>query len=165
MTVFGNLPYNISTKILTKWILLKGNSFWFDKLILMFQKEVADRVISKSNTKNYGRLSILANWKLTVKKIIDIKPNCFKPVPKVDSTLLVFQPKKDYLKLKNSSSLEKITRVFFNPKRKKIKRPYFQLFRDTKVAELLNIDLDLRPQNIDEKTYYLIAQEYEKLSC
>ena len=165
LTVFGNLPYNISTKILTKWILFKGNSFWFDKLILLFQKEVADRIISKSNTKNYGRLSILANWKLTVEKIIDIKPNCFKPVPKVDSTLLVFQPKKDYLKLKNSSSLEKITRVFFNQKRKKIKKPYFQLFRDTKVAELLNIDLNLRPQNIDEITYYLIAQEYEKLGC
>ena len=165
LTVFGNLPYNISTKILTKWILFKGNDFWFDELILLFQKEVADRILSKSNTKNYGRLSILANWKLDIKKIIDIKPNCFRPAPKVDSTLLVFQPKKNYFKLKNSSSLEKITRVFFNQRRKKIKKPYFQLFRDKKVAELLNIDLDLRPQNIDEKTYYLLAQEHENLSC
>ena len=62
LIVFGNLPYNISTEILTKWIINLDNSFWFDKLILMFQKEVADRIIAKSNSSNYGRLSIIANW-------------------------------------------------------------------------------------------------------
>ena len=63
--VFGNLPYNISTEILSKWILnLDDKNFWFDSLILMFQKEVADRIISKFNSSKYGRLSILTNWKL-----------------------------------------------------------------------------------------------------
>ena len=68
--VFGNLPYNISTEILCKWILnLKDKNYWFESLILMFQKEVADRIISKYNSKNYGRLSILANWRLNIKNL------------------------------------------------------------------------------------------------
>ena len=70
LIVFGNLPYNISTEILAKWILnLNDKNFWFDFLILMFQKEVADRIISKFNSSKYGRLSILANWKLNIDKI------------------------------------------------------------------------------------------------
>ena len=97
LTVFGNLPYNISTEILTKWILNLNSKIWFNKLILMFQKEVADRIISKFNTSTYGRLSIICNWKLNIKKIIDIKPNSFWPKPRVDSTLLVFTPKKKIL--------------------------------------------------------------------
>ena len=84
LTVFGNLPYNISTEILAKWILnLKNNFFWFDSLILMFQKEVADRIISKFNSSKYGRLSILTNWKLDVEKVCDVKPGSFSPRPKV----------------------------------------------------------------------------------
>lgn len=74
VTVFGNLPYNISTEILSKWIINLKDNFWFDHLILMFQKEVAERIISTFNKSTYGRLSILANWKLNVKKICDIKP-------------------------------------------------------------------------------------------
>ena len=79
----------------------------------MFQKEVADRIISKFNTSKYGRLSILANWKLNIKKIIDIKPNSFSPKPKIDSSLLFFSPKKNFLRLKNPYNLEKVTRIFF----------------------------------------------------
>ena len=95
LTVYGNLPYNISTEILCKWILnIKDENFWFDYLILMFQKEVADRIISVYNSKNYGRLTILSNWKLDIKKICDIKPSSFYPKPKIDSTILVFKPKK-----------------------------------------------------------------------
>ena len=113
--VFGNLPYNISTKILSKWILnLDDKNFWFDSLILMFQKEVADRIISKFNSSKYGRLSILTNWKLDVDKICDIKSSCFFPKPKVDSSLLIFKPKKIFYQFKNPKNLEKITRVFFN---------------------------------------------------
>ena len=96
LIVFGNLPYNISTEILTKWIINLDKDFWFEKLVLMFQKEVADRIISGHNSSEYGRLSIISNWKLNIKKIIDIKPTSFTPIPKVDSTLLVFEPKKNF---------------------------------------------------------------------
>ena len=164
LTVFGNLPYNISTEILSKWIVNLSKKFWFDELILMFQKEVANRIVAKSGTSNYGRLSILTNWKLNVKKIIDIKPESFSPRPKIDSSLLVFFPKKKFFNLKNPKNLEMITRVFFNQRRKKIKNPFNQIFRNSKeISEKLGVDLNLRPQNLDPDTYYKITKEYEDL--
>ena len=142
-TVFGNLPYNISTEILSKWILNLKNIFWFDSLVLMFQKEVADRIIAKINTSNYGRLSIISNWKLNIKKICDIKPEAFSPKPKIDSSLLFFYPKKNFLKIKNPNNLEKVTRIFFNQRRKMLKKPFNQLFNgDQRILEKLNIDLN-----------------------
>ena len=163
--VFGNLPYNISTEILSKWISNLKDNFWFEALILMFQKEVADRVIANFNSSNYGRLSILANWKLNIKKITDIKPNSFYPKPKIDSSLLFFTPKKNFYKIKDPNSLEKITRIFFNNRRKMIKKPYNQIFNgDLRVLEKLKINLNLRPQNLDYSTYYKLTEEYEKLT-
>ena len=165
VTVFGNLPYNISTEILCKWILnLDRNYFWFDSLVLMFQKEVANRIISETNTSNYGRLSVLANWKLDIKKICDIKPSSFFPKPKIDSSLLVFKPKRKFHNIKNSKNLEKITKVFFNQRRKMLKKPYNQLFNGNfEIAKKLNIDLNLRPQNLSHEKYYELAEEYEDL--
>ena len=161
------MPYNISTEILCKWILnLDDNKIWFKNLILMFQKEVADRIISSFNTSDYGRLSILTNWKLNVKKIFDIKPNSFSPRPKVDSTLLFFTPKDKFQKLKNPFVLEKITRIFFSHRRKMIKKPFKQLFSNNlNLSNKLNIDLNMRPQNLSFETYYKLAYEYEKLIC
>ncbi len=164
VTVFGNLPYNISTEILSKWITNSTEDLWFNNLILMFQKEVADRIIAKFDTSNYGRLSIISNWKLNVEKICDIKPECFSPRPKIDSSLLFFSPKKDFSKIKNPKNLEKVTRIFFNHRRKMIKKPFNQLFNgNQKVLDELNIDLNLRPQNLDFNTYYKLTQAYEKL--
>ena len=165
LIVFGNLPYNISTEIICKWILnLKNDQFWFNNLVLMFQKEVADRIISKYNSSNYGRLSILANWKLDIKKILDINPNSFSPRPKVDSSLLLFSPKKKFFKIKNPLNLEKITRIFFNHRRKMIKKPYNQIFsNNTEILKKLDINLNLRPQNLDFEIYYKLTDEYEKL--
>ena len=165
LTVFGNLPYNISTEILCKWIInIKNKNFWFDYLILMFQKEVADRIISDFNSKNYGRLSILSNWKLNIKKIFNVKPSCFNPKPKVESSVLLFEPKKKFFILENPKSLEKITNIFFMHRRKMIKKPYNLIFNgNMKVAEKLDIQLSLRPQNLDFETYFKLAGEYEKL--
>ena len=164
VTVFGNLPYNISTEILSKWIINLKDKFWFDCLILMFQKEVADRIIAKFNTSNYGRLSIISNWKLNIKKICDIKPESFSPKPKIDSSLLCFYPKINFIKIKNPKNLEKLTRIFFNQRRKMIKKPFNQLFNgNNKILEKLNIDLGLRPQNLDFETYYKLVNEYENL--
>ncbi len=165
LIVFGNLPYNISTEILCKWILnLDDNNFWFDCLILMFQKEVADRIISNFNSAKYGRLAVLTQWKLNVKKICDIKPNSFYPKPKVDSSLLFFKPKKDYYNFKDPKNLETVTRIFFNQRRKMLKKPFNQLFNGkTEIANKLEIDLNLRPQNLSPDIYFQITKEYEKL--
>ena len=164
ITVFGNLPYNISTEILSKWIINLKDNFWFEYLVLMFQKEVADRIIANFNNSTYGRLSILANWKLEVKKICDIGPECFSPRPKIDSSLLFFSPRRSYHKIKDPKNLEKVTRIFFNQRRKMLKKPFNQLFNgNQKVLEKLNIDLNLRPQNLDFDTYYKLTSEYENL--
>ena len=164
ITVFGNLPYNISTEILSRWIVNLKNDFWFDRLVLMFQKEVADRIIANFNSSNYGRLTILSNWKLNIEKICDIKPESFSPKPKIDSSLLVFSPKENFFKINDPKNLEKITRVFFNHRRKMIKKPYNQLFNgNQKILEKLNIDLNLRPQNLNFETYYKLTNEFENL--
>ena len=164
VTVFGNLPYNISTEILSKWIINLKDKFWFECLVLMFQKEVADRIIAKPNTSNYGRLSIICNWKLNINKICDIKPNAFFPRPKIDSSLLIFYPKKKFIKINDPNNLEKITRIFFNQRRKMLKKPFNQIFNgDKKVLNKLKIDLNLRPQNLNFDTYYKLAYEYENL--
>jgi len=166
MVVFGNLPYNISTEILCKWIInLDKENFWFEELVLMFQKEVADRIIAKYNTSNYGRLSVLSNWKLNIKKICDIKPDSFYPRPKIDSSLLHFSPKKNFFKIYNPNNLEKITRIFFNHRRKMIKKPFNQIFNgNIEIVNKLKIDLSLRPQNLDLLTYYNLTREFENLA-
>jgi 16S rRNA (adenine1518-N6/adenine1519-N6)-dimethyltransferase len=162
--VFGNLPYNISTEILSKWITKLKNDYWFSDLVLMFQKEVADRIIAQFNTSAYGRLSILANWRLNINKICDISPESFSPKPKIQSTLIHFTSKKKFADIKDPLNLEKITRIFFSHRRKMLKKPFNQIFNGNKdVLNKLNIDLSLRPQNLDFDTYYKLTIEYEKL--
>jgi 16S rRNA (adenine1518-N6/adenine1519-N6)-dimethyltransferase len=165
LTVFGNLPYNISTEILCNWILnIKNKNFWFDNLVLMFQKEVAERIIAKFNTRNYGRLSILSNWKLEIEKICDVHPSSFYPKPKIDSSVLLLKPKLDFFPLTNPKNLEKLTRTFFMHKRKMLKKSYNLLFNgNNDIAKKLNIDLSLRPQNLNFETYYKLSEEYENL--
>ena len=164
LTVFGNLPYNISTEILSRWIINLKENFWFESLVLMFQKEVADRIIAQCNTSEYGRLSILSNWKLNIKKIIDIKPESFSPRPKVNSSLLLFTPRLNFFKIANPKNLEMITRIFFSQRRKMLKKPFKQVFKDSKkVSEKFNIDLNLRPQNLEPEIYFNLVKEYENL--
>ena len=162
--VFGNLPYNISTEILSNWIVNLKEECWFTDLVLMFQKEVADRIIAQSNTSAYGRLSILANWRLNINKICDISPESFSPRPKIQSTLIHFTPKKNFVDIKDPLNLEKITRVFFSHRRKMLKKPFNQIFNgNTDLLDKFNLDLNLRHQNLDFDTYYKLAIEYEKL--
>jgi len=164
LIVYGNLPYNISTQILTKWITNNNEFETFKQLILMFQKEVANRIIAKTDSKDYGRLSIISNWRLDVKKEFDISPNCFFPKPKVVSTLLSFTPKKKYFNITDPRNLEKITKIFFNQRRKMIKNPLRQLFKNPyMVAKKLNLDIDLRPQNLSPLDYFKITKQYEDL--
>jgi len=162
--VFGNLPYNISTEILSTWITKLKNDYWFSDLVLMFQKEVADRIIAQFNTSAYGRLSILANWRLNINKICDISPESFSPKPKIQSTLIHFTPKKNFAEIKDPLNLEKITRIFFSHRRKMLKKPFNQIFNgNTDILNKFNLDLSLRPQNLDFDTYYKLTIEYEKL--
>ena len=163
--VYGNLPYNIATEILIKWIVDNKKFESCKKLILMFQKEVADRILAKTGSKNYGRLSIISNWRMDVKKEFNISHNCFFPKPKVDSTLLTFEPKKKYFNIDNPYNLEKITKVFFNQRRKMIKNPLKQIFKKPDIVlKKLKLDVNLRPQNLSPLNYFEITKEYENLT-
>ena len=101
---------------------------------------------------------------MNIKKIIDINPSNFSPRPKINSSLLVFEPKSNYFKINNPKNLEHITNIFFNQRRKMIKKPLKFLFKNyEKIAEDLSLDLNLRPQNLSNNTYYKICSCYEKL--
>jgi len=163
--VFGNLPYNISAKLLISWIKLSNLNKIFKRFILMFQKEVADRILAKSNSSKYGRLSILTEWKLDAHKIMDIEPENFYPVPKVKSTLIYLEPKKNIFKLNNSKYLEQVTNIFFQNKRKMIKKPLNILFENpAKVISKFKLDINNRPQNLEPLTYFKLSKEYEDQS-
>ena len=97
-------------------------------------------------------------------KIADINPNCFYPKPKIWSSLIILTPKNNYKSLKNIENLEHITNIFFNQRRKMIRKPMRQLFSNfEEIAFKLNIDLNLRPQNISKRKYFEICQSYEDL--
>ena len=165
LVVFGNLPYNISTQILVKWIRCINLNNTFKKFILMFQKEVADRILAETNSKNYGRLAVLSSWKLQIKKIIDVSPNSFYPIPKVKSSVLLIKPKSEYFNLKNSKNLEHVTNIFFNQRRKMIKKPLNIIFKNVdEVSKKLNININDRPQNLSPLKYLEICNEYESLN-
>ena len=94
----------------------------------------------------------------------DVKPNSFFPKPKVQSTVLEFIPKKEIYEINDPKNLEKITRVFFSQRRKKLKTPFKILFNNNfNIVNKLDIDLNLRPHNLRHDTYYEITKEYEKL--
>ena len=165
MIFFGNLPYNISSQLLVKWIRNKDLNNICKKMILMFQKEVADRIIAQTNQKDYGRLSILSSWKLDAKRIKDVNPGAFYPSPKVKSTILLIKPKSHIFNIKNPKNLEHITNIFFSQKRKMINKPLKILFKDIyKISKKFNLELNKRPQNLSPLDYFNLCKEYENLN-
>ena len=160
--ILGNLPYNISTKILSNWCL--NNKLTVTKMILMFQKEVAERILADVNSSEYSRITILSKWKFDIHKITDVKPNSFFPKPKIDSTVLEFTPKTKIHQIKEPKNLEKITKVFFSQKRKMINKPINILFKKLQFDyKKFNLQPSDRPQNIDIDKYLRIVNEYESL--
>ena len=163
--IFGNLPYNISTQILAKIIKLEKFHSQIEKIVFMFQKEVADRILAKPNNKDYGRITILANLKFDIIQNFKISKECFFPSPKIDSKIIAFKPKaKIKYKIKNIENLEKITQIFFAGRRKMINKPFSKIFKNYKeIAKSLNIDLNKRPSELSCENFYEITEIYEKI--
>ena len=157
--IFGNLPYNISLKLLIKWIYSDPWPPFYDQMILMFQKEVAERIIATSNNKKYGRISILTDARLDVKFHFNISKKEFNPEPKVDSSVLSFTPKTDTnFKLKDLTILSDLTKIIFNTKRKMISKTLKKILneKELKIIDFNNIK-NLRPENLDFSFYYKLV--------
>ena len=160
--IVGNLPFNISSQLLINWIINYDWPPFYSKMILMFQKEVAERIIADVNSKDYSRITILSKWKFNIRKVIDVKPNSFFPKPKVHSTVLEFVPKKKIHQIEDPRNLEKITKIFFNQRRKMIKKPINILFKKLNFDyKKFNINPSDRPQNLNVDKYLKIVNEYE----
>ena len=164
--IFGNLPYNISTQILAKLIKLDKLYPQVEKVIFMFQKEVADRILAKPNNNSYSRITILVNLKLDIIKDFKVSKKCFFPSPKIDSKVIVFKPKtKINFKIKKIENLERITQIFFANRRKMINKPFSKIFKNYKeVAKILNINLNKRPSELSCENFYEITEQYEKIN-
>ena len=162
--IFGNLPYNISSQILIKLIKFKKWPPKYSGLILMFQKEMAERIIGKFGTSKYGRLSIITNFRLNILNKFNISPNCFFPKPKINSTVIFFKPHNKIYNIKDIENLEKVTNIFFSNKRKMINKNVNKIFKNFKNLELIkNLNLKARPQELEPQKYYEITELFEKI--
>ena len=158
--VLGNLPYNISTQILIKFIMINPWPPKFKRLIFMFQKEVGEKIIADLGSKNYSRLSIITKSRFKIMNFFYVSKNCFFPKPKVDSIVIEFKPVvRNDINFKSIKTLEYITNIFFSNKRKMVNKAFKKLKIEN---NNLNVDLTLRPEKISETLYYKICEFYEK---
>ena len=162
LIIFGNLPYNISSQILVKFIRF---NIWppnYKDIIFMFQKELGEKITANFPSKNYSRISILTKFKLNHINKFNISANCFFPKPKVNSTIIHFKPKtKLKYKIKKVENLERVTNLIFSNKRKIIKKNLQKLLSKRKINLIPNLNLNLRPENLSPDTYYKITNLYE----
>tara|TARA_B100000886_G_C20424600_1_gene493317 strand:- start:3999 stop:4787 length:789 start_codon:yes stop_codon:yes gene_type:complete len=162
--IFGNLPYNISSQILIKILKIKDWPPFFSGLILMFQKELGEKIIGKFETKHYGRISIFVNFRLKFIKKFLVSNNCFFPKPKVKSQVIYFKPKKESkFSIRDINNLEKITHIFFSNKRKMINKKIKGILSDNQIKRLKEIKLNLRPTDLRPELYYKITELYEEI--
>ena len=157
--VIANLPYNVGTKMLINWLKYIQN---FDLLTLMFQKEVADRIIAKPGSKNYGRMSILTNWLTQSKKLFDIPSKAFIPRPRVNSTVIQLKPLSKPLYDVPFQSLERLTKIAFSQRRKMLKTSLKNI-NGRRILEELSISPNLRPENLSVIEFCKIAKKSYEL--
>ncbi len=119
--VVANLPYNIATALLVAWLTAEPWPPWYDRLVLMFQREVADRLVAAPNSKSYGRLTVLTQWRAVPRKLFDINPSAFVPAPKVTSTLVELTPRPSPLAC-DRIALERVTAAAFGQRRKMLRQ-------------------------------------------
>ena len=151
--IIANLPYSVATKLLLNWIPIpKG----INKMTLMFQKEVAERIVAKPGSKKYGRLSILLGIMTNSKILMNIPSSAFTPKPKINSSIIQIKPK-TLNKHLNKKNLEKVTQILFHQRRKQIKSSLSKFGDPIKICNLLNINPRQRPEE-------LTLKNYEKLS-
>ena len=162
ITIVSNLPYNVATKILTTLINTHYTTNKLKNMVLMFQKEVAQRITANYSNKHYGRLSIISQYLYECNIEFDLNPAVFYPRPKVDSSIVSFKS----LERKSGPDikiLESITRAAFSQRRKKIRTSLKDIISEVDLAERLNINVDLRAEQLSVNEYLKISEYLEKL--
>tara|TARA_B100001248_G_scaffold68660_1_gene48480 strand:+ start:12518 stop:13300 length:783 start_codon:yes stop_codon:yes gene_type:complete len=160
--VFGNLPYNISSQILVKFLKFEKWPPKFSEIIFMFQKELGEKIIGEYLSPNYGRLSILTQYRVNLIKKFLVSPNCFIPKPKVNSIVLHLRPKsKNQIKIRKINNLEKITNILFSNKRKMINKNIKKILSSKDYKKIPGLKLHLRPSEMKPETFYKITKLYE----
>ena len=161
--IFGNLPYNISSQILVKILRFKKWPPNLTDMIFMFQKELAEKIIAKYPSSDYGRLSILSSYRINIVKKFLVSPNCFFPKPKINSMIIHLRPKKEKIfKIKEVTNLEKITNILFSNKRKMINKNIKKILSKKNIESIDGLKLHLRPANLKPEIYYKITELFEK---
>lgn len=162
LIVIANLPYNISTALLLNWLETHGT---FKCLVLMFQKEVAQRLTAFPRTKSYGRLSVMTQWLMNVETCFDLPPSVFTPPPKITSTVVKLTPKKITPSNEEFRVLEKVTTAAFGQRRKMLRSSLKTL--DISPLDLLqasNIEETKRAEELSIDDFLRLAKAYQTLS-
>ncbi len=156
--IVANLPYNISTVLLVKWLENIGS---FEALTLMFQKEVADRLMAQPDSKTYGRLSVLTQWLCQVDELMVLPPSVFTPRPKIMSSLVRLTPRADRIRV-SFRAMERVLAVAFNQRRKMLRSALKPLGDVERLCALADIDVTKRAENLTVQEYCRLAQVLEK---
>ena len=154
--IISNLPYNISVPLFIKWL---KNMSSFQSLTLMFQKEVAERIMASTGNKSYGRISVLAQLTCKIDKLFDLNPNCFVPAPKIWSSVLLFRPNSNIIPSEILQKVEKITELAFGQRRKMIRQSLKTLPNLENICSDLGIETTLRAEDITPEQYLSLAQK------
>lgn len=153
--IVANLPYNIATPLLVGWLSqIHENENAFERMTLMFQKEVAQRITSPVGEKHYGRLGVLSQWLCDASIAFDLPPSVFSPPPKVTSSVVNFFPKKGLSNKPSFKSVEKVTEAGFGKRRKMIRqsmKEYYPFFEDLDLKETL------RAENLEVQDFVNLA--------
>ena len=156
--VVANLPYNIATALLVSWLTAEPWPPWYDRLVLMFQREVAERIVAKPGSKSYGRLSVLAGWRTEAKILFDIAPSAFVPPPKVTSSLVQLVPRAAPLAC-DRRALERVTEAAFGQRRKMLRQSLKQLGVDpVPLLEKAGLDPTARAEDIAVEGFVALAR-------
>ena len=159
--IIANLPYNIGTALLMKW--LENVSFWQD-FTLMFQKEVADRIMAKPSTKDYGRLSVVCQLLCNIEWHFNLKPEAFYPPPKVTSSVISLYPKEVQVSEDISNAVQLICKVLFNQRRKMLRVTMKQVHPDlNSLIYKTDIELTQRPEELSVEQFVQLAKNYNGL--
>jgi 16S rRNA (adenine1518-N6/adenine1519-N6)-dimethyltransferase len=157
--VVANLPYNIATALLVNWLTAEPWPPWYDRLVLMFQREVAERIVAAPGSKTYGRLSVLAGWRTQAKILFDIAPSAFVPPPKVTSSVVELVPRQAPLPC-DRRALERVTEAAFGQRRKMLRGSLRSLVPDpVPLIEKAGLDPTARAEDISVEGFVALARE------